>query len=371
MEEGITEHRCAAKHNSNRRGKTLSSPKQPPSLLPMGNTAAAPVAPVAAVPVVRQPRRPLAAATAPTLPEVENQEEFSSTEVTTPTASVDKKSRRSVRQRTRPQRDPTTGRYLPRRQASPAASVGAVRRRVAVEVVPPAAVHGMRASAPLKVAAPVRAASPKVAPRAASPQRQVALRAASPKVAAPRAASPGRRALASSQRVEAPLQSVTFVDQQGEPQPRRRGRRAASPASTEQTARGAPILRSSYCRTDAQWTDAAAEQQEAAAVTAPPRSRSRKPRAQSVETTAVSRRDYATPSLTTPGLSAASPRKPRKTAVKTDEQHQVIAPSTVRRVRRMAATEQQCVTAAPEVEKLSAPAAPNSADVLWRYMNAP
>lgn len=258
--------------------------------------------------------------------------------------------RSSPRSRPTLQRD-STGRYLPRGASSPSSEAAAVRRRVEVQVITAPQVEAVRT----------------------------------------------RRSPMRKQSVEAPSTRVTFVDNAGQPtavqQKPRRSRRAAvaQPAAASPTAN---VIRSRYCRPEAQWTESpeAVEQPTVAAVSSPkkPRARSASPKQN------VSRRDYATPSLTAatpvateaPPAVAAPARRGRKAVAVTDapKDQTMIAPSTVRRVRKMSTTstveapaiEKPQVLAAPPamVERLAcaAPAAPavtNSSDMLWSYLNAP
>lgn len=294
------------------------------------------------------------------------------------------------------QRDPSTGRYLPRgtsakRSASPPT---AVRRRVAVEVVTAPQVEVSRKTRGAAVASPKKA---DLGGRRRSPRVAAAV---APAVAAP----PARRA-------SSPTARVTFINEAGEPavEKPKRGRRAMSqtPAESAAGARATQVLRSSYCRTDSQWSDAEAEAVAQPKKKASPR-RAASPRKMAAAvpeaptraaspgmTSRVeisSKRDYAHPSLGATSPKAPASRRGRR-SVDAAEQGTTISSSTSRRVRKMSTVEAEApqvimappqapvatapVSAVAGTERLAcaAPAAPaaavgNSSDMLWSYLNA-
>lgn len=309
-----------------------------------------------------------------------------------PTRSRSESPQRGTRQssptvrREQLQRDPTTGRYLPRgqqQQRSPAryqsASAGRGRRTGASSppmsgaanefMEPPRAQRQKASSSPRAPRASAdllvpqieeqpkrrrgrRAAieAPEVSPpqvqqRSSSPRQQRKVAASDAPVKAVRASSPRATKASQPRAAAAAAASVTFVDQNGEPAIKKR-----SPPTQQ-------ILRSSYTRCET--PEGSLEQQE-------------KPRHRA--SLAVSRRDYASPSLVT-----ESPKAPSEVASNNNDQ--TIAPATTRHMRRMSAESDASfsdLAAAPErlgYSELKAPTTSTGAperrpaDMLWSYLN--
>ncbi len=211
-------------------------------------------------------------------------------------------------------RDPVTGRYLPRSQRS---------------------------------ASPARAASPSRGRKAESPSRR---RVEVEVVRAPRKSSPRRQR---AEAEEPPVKSrVTFAEK-------------LERQEMEPTARGSPILRSSYTRmTDAPEAEVPVQRPTRARSASPtrrtPATKKTTP-ATGCKTEAtrlpVSRREYASPSLASTSA--------------VDENQILIGPSTTRRMKKMAADVDQ-IAEAPQPERMSQTAPQgNLEQILFSYMNSP
>lgn len=312
------------------------------------------------------------------------------------------------------QRDPSTGRYLPRGTSSKSPTVASprqsqVRRKVTVEVIAsPQSDTSVQFDIEKKT---VRLPSRGRRSGRLSVDAEESSAAARAVSAAPSSPPQVHRAIrerkSTGRSVQVEVPRVTFVDQSGAAVEKpKRTRRPSSPvalasAQIEQTARGANILRSSYTAIDSEWSDANkclsanADKTAADAPKTITRRTSRKPavgdsatatrvtRARSASpprTTsgATSRRDYATPSLgaaapcvaalKTPTTRRSSPSRPRTPTVAIPEveveaktEPAMIGPATVRRVRKMAAASPELGEGSTLISRLRAetPAAPN------------